>query len=270
MSQDSSPAHSRTVSRAGAEVKPGSSSANNVASTTAATDSSPGSAPDRSKTNGGIIFHCTAGKDRTGVLAAVILRLLNVSADTICWEYAITEPGLGSWRNLFIDRISRGGLGGPNRESAAPKAAQSQSDGGKERSEVHRSGVGDRMMTRAEAARICGSRASNMRAWLSEVLEGEFGGAERYLIDMVGLRKDEVERLRADLVVEVTETGEVTEPRGIKGWTLEGGMDDDYLYDEEQSKEAGGGDVNGEEKASGKLGLDTSAGREKEEKVMMG
>ena len=28
---------------------------------------------------GAVVFHCTAGKDRTGVLAAVLLLLLNVA-----------------------------------------------------------------------------------------------------------------------------------------------------------------------------------------------
>lgn len=37
------------------------------------------------------VFHCTAGKDRTGLLAALILRALGVHDDTIVEDYALTR-----------------------------------------------------------------------------------------------------------------------------------------------------------------------------------
>jgi len=37
------------------------------------------------------VFHCTGGKDRTGVLAAVLLRTLGVEDATIVSDYAISE-----------------------------------------------------------------------------------------------------------------------------------------------------------------------------------
>lgn len=37
------------------------------------------------------LFHCTAGKDRTGVLAAIILSLLNVDEKQIMADYALTN-----------------------------------------------------------------------------------------------------------------------------------------------------------------------------------
>ncbi len=43
------------------------------------------------------VFHCAAGKDRTGVLAALILRLLGVPADTVADEYALSELGTARW-----------------------------------------------------------------------------------------------------------------------------------------------------------------------------
>ncbi|RMZ91238.1 hypothetical protein DV736_g1551, partial [Chaetothyriales sp. CBS 134916] len=143
-----------------------------------------------SKRDGGVVFHCTAGKDRTGVLAAVVLKLCGVPDHIIHWEYAITEPGLGDWRKVFIDRIARSGI---------------------------------------EAARICGSRASNIRAWMDTVLDGEFGGVDRYLTEMVGLSAQEVEGLRKGLVVEVAQDGDLVQPTEIPGWTVERGMDEDQL-----------------------------------------
>ena len=247
---DGSPGHSRTVSRGndttttattglGASSTDAAAKATDTLSTTNASDAA-AAAPSREKRDGGIIFHCTAGKDRTGVLAAVILTLLGVDIDTICWEYAITEPGLGSWRNLFIDRISRGGMGGPNKESQYANEEKAKKEGG--RSAVGSGSTPENLMSRAEAARICGSRASNMRAFLEQVLTPEFGGAERYLVEYVGLSENEVGMLREGLVVEVAERGEVVECKGIRGWSLERGMEGDY---EDEAKE-----VNGEEKAA--------------------
>jgi protein-tyrosine phosphatase len=37
------------------------------------------------------VFHCTAGKDRTGVLAALILEVLGVADETIAEDYGLTE-----------------------------------------------------------------------------------------------------------------------------------------------------------------------------------
>ena len=40
------------------------------------------------------VFHCAAGKDRTGLLAALILGSIGVSRDVILADYALTEPGM--------------------------------------------------------------------------------------------------------------------------------------------------------------------------------
>lgn len=38
-----------------------------------------------------MVFHCTAGKDRTGTLAALILRTLGVPEDTVLADYLLTD-----------------------------------------------------------------------------------------------------------------------------------------------------------------------------------
>ena len=43
------------------------------------------------RTRGRILFHCSAGKDRTGVLSALLLKLADVSDVTIIQDYALTE-----------------------------------------------------------------------------------------------------------------------------------------------------------------------------------
>lgn len=41
--------------------------------------------------NEGVLFHCTAGKDRTGVVSAILLALVGVSDEDIVYDYAISR-----------------------------------------------------------------------------------------------------------------------------------------------------------------------------------
>jgi protein-tyrosine phosphatase len=41
--------------------------------------------------SGPLVFHCASGKDRTGLLAALVLSLLDVSEDDIAADFALTE-----------------------------------------------------------------------------------------------------------------------------------------------------------------------------------
>ena len=41
--------------------------------------------------NGAVLFHCSAGKDRTGVLSAVILTALGIDKETIYEDYLLTN-----------------------------------------------------------------------------------------------------------------------------------------------------------------------------------
>lgn len=40
---------------------------------------------------GMVLFHCSVGKDRTGIIAAILLRLAGVDEDTVIADYALTE-----------------------------------------------------------------------------------------------------------------------------------------------------------------------------------
>jgi protein-tyrosine phosphatase len=45
-----------------------------------------------------LLFHCAAGKDRTGILAAVILKSLGVADEIICADYVLTGKLTPEWR----------------------------------------------------------------------------------------------------------------------------------------------------------------------------
>ena len=49
------------------------------------------------------VFHCAAGKDRTGVLAAVVLALLGVDEETIIGDYALTAAAMAD----LVERLKQ-------------------------------------------------------------------------------------------------------------------------------------------------------------------
>jgi protein-tyrosine phosphatase len=65
-----------------------------------------GSAPD-----GAVIVHCQGGKDRTGLVAAILLRLAGVGIDAIAKDYALSEvhlaPRLEQWLAAAADDEER-------------------------------------------------------------------------------------------------------------------------------------------------------------------
>ena len=44
--------------------------------------------------NHGVLFHCTAGKDRTGVVSAILLMLVGIEAETIIEDYVLTASSI--------------------------------------------------------------------------------------------------------------------------------------------------------------------------------
>jgi protein tyrosine/serine phosphatase len=53
-----------------------------------------------------LIVHCTAGKDRTGVICALVLSLCGVDDEVVAYEYALTEVGLPTnWKGAVIEHL---------------------------------------------------------------------------------------------------------------------------------------------------------------------
>lgn len=51
-----------------------------------------------------VVVHCTAGKDRTGVLMAVLLSLLGVPDDVVVEDYALSGQAMGALRQRLVSR----------------------------------------------------------------------------------------------------------------------------------------------------------------------
>lgn len=52
---------------------------------------------------GGVLVHCMAGKDRTGLVAALLLRLVGVPVAEVAADYAVSERNLAPYSGPWID-----------------------------------------------------------------------------------------------------------------------------------------------------------------------
>ncbi len=55
---------------------------------------------------GGVVVHCHAGKDRTGLIVALTLSLLGVSDDDIADDYALSGPNVEPLIVEWLDEMS--------------------------------------------------------------------------------------------------------------------------------------------------------------------
>ncbi len=52
---------------------------------------------------GPLLFHCVAGKDRTGIVAALLLALADVTPDAIAYDYSVSAEHL---REAYLSRYA--------------------------------------------------------------------------------------------------------------------------------------------------------------------
>jgi protein-tyrosine phosphatase len=111
------------------------------------------------------LFHCTAGKDRTGIVAALLLTWLGVDRQLVLDDFELTEQYAGHelHEQMFQRMLERG---------MAPEAA---------------------------AGMLHATRAS-MEAALDE-LDRRYGGIERYLCEVAGVDLETLDTLRRRLLV---------------------------------------------------------------------
>lgn len=72
--------------------------------------------------NAPVVVHCTAGKDRTGVVSALILGSLGVDEETIAEDYALTAGATGP-SMAYLRRVNPEIAAMPQRYLAAPADA---------------------------------------------------------------------------------------------------------------------------------------------------
>jgi protein-tyrosine phosphatase len=107
-----------------------------------------------------VVFHCVAGKDRTGVVAALVLSLLGVPDEVIADDYALTGEAAVRFFAWLREHDPVAGAREPAGFEASPREA--------------------------------------MLAFLGE-LRDRYGSAERYLVG-AGLPAERVDALRAHLL----------------------------------------------------------------------
>ena len=117
------------------------------------------------RADAGVVVHCTAGKDRTGVVVAVALDALGVDRDDIVADYAASAPRLsGEWLERMLGLATAHGV----------------------------------EVTPALRVIIGGSPPDAMEGLL-RLLHERHGGAREYLLDS-GLELDDLARLEESLV----------------------------------------------------------------------
>lgn len=52
-----------------------------------------------------MLIHCTQGKDRTGLVVALVLMLLNVPTEAITYDYYLSKEGIGGEREERLAEI---------------------------------------------------------------------------------------------------------------------------------------------------------------------
>ncbi|CAK5275325.1 unnamed protein product [Mycena citricolor] len=121
----------------------------------------------RDRPSDGCLFHCTAGKDRTGVIAAILLKLAGVDNQAIAHDYALTRIGREPAREMIMERLSKEPLFASNSEAAM------------------------NMFT---------CRSVTMSAFL-DLLDAKYSGAEGYCKNIVGLSDEDISVIRQNLLV---------------------------------------------------------------------
>ena len=112
------------------------------------------------------LVHCSAGKDRTGVLCALVLMLAGCGDEEVAEEYALSEEGLRELKPVMVERLMA-----------------------VEGLDADREGV----------ERMVGSRRENMLASIRMIRE-KFGGVEGYLRGRCGFGEGDLERIRSNIL----------------------------------------------------------------------
>jgi protein tyrosine/serine phosphatase len=110
-----------------------------------------------------LVFHCAAGKDRTGVVAAIVLSVLGVSDDDIATDYSLSRLGMPRFKEWII--------------ATYPEAADAMSD---------------------QPAAFLAAPVEAMHLFLERVRSG-YGSMHDYVADL-GVTDETLDAVRANLL----------------------------------------------------------------------
>lgn len=134
------------------------------------------------------VFHCTAGKDRTGIFAMLVLRLAGVDWYTIAMEYALTTVGLLPDH----EKIKAKYIQGLVKVRAKPHAAMME--------QAIVLGRKDWTIEEQGFANLVSSYADAMLATL-ELLDTKYGGILSYMENNLKFSMDEIKLIFTVIVV---------------------------------------------------------------------
>ncbi|PGG95910.1 hypothetical protein AJ79_09820 [Helicocarpus griseus UAMH5409] len=120
----------------------------------------------RDRPGDALLCHCSAGKDRTGVAIAILLKLAGCEDECISKEYELTEVGLASRKEFIIEYLIK----------------QPELEG-----------------DRAKAEKIAGAKYENMLGTL-QMMEQKYGGVEGYVKAYCKLTDKDIATIRRNLV----------------------------------------------------------------------
>ncbi|EPQ59168.1 hypothetical protein GLOTRDRAFT_136110 [Gloeophyllum trabeum ATCC 11539] len=120
----------------------------------------------RDRPNDALLFHCTAGKDRTGVIAAILLKLAGVDDEIVAEDYSLTRVGREPARAMVMARLAKVSMFAENNEAAL------------------------NMFT---------CRHETMIAFLA-LLREKYGGPEAYVRQYIGLAGTDIEVIKRNLL----------------------------------------------------------------------
>lgn len=133
------------------------------------------------------VFHCSAGKDRTGIVCMLILLFMGVNKNIIAREYSLTAVGL----KPEFENIREKYLAGIGIFQRHETYAEFESN--------LRQGRSDWYVEKDGFNNLVSSRCETMLATIS-IIDRKFGGIDNYLKTYVRLSEDDLETIYFNLI----------------------------------------------------------------------